>query len=237
MVRLACLVAALACGGCLVVGHPAPPITADRHPSAPRPPAHEDWDDMAIPAHGDPPPAVAAPRPGAVPAPSAGTPELPAAWMTPLTRPWRFIVLHHSATETGGAARFDRSHRRDRGWDRGLGYHFVIGNGTDTGDGVIEVGPRWARQEPGAHAGTPLYNEQGIGICLVGDFRTRAPSVRQLDACRRLIAALRARCGIPASRVVGHCDVRPGTECPGACFAPHHVLPPPASVSADARRP
>jgi 5-methylcytosine-specific restriction endonuclease McrA len=36
---------------------------------------------------------------------------------------------------------FDRSHR-DKGWDE-LGYHFVIGNGTSSGDGVVEVGTRW----------------------------------------------------------------------------------------------
>ncbi|MFQ5589758.1 MAG: peptidoglycan-binding protein, partial [Phycisphaerae bacterium] len=52
---------------------------------------------------------------------------------------WTTIVIHHSATETGGASLFDRFHRK-RGWD-GLGYHFVIGNGTDTPDGLIEVGP------------------------------------------------------------------------------------------------
>src|SRR5438270_9583625 len=46
---------------------------------------------------------------------------------------WTCIVIHHSASEEGGADRFDEWHRQ-RGWDE-LGYHFVIGNGTDTAMG------------------------------------------------------------------------------------------------------
>ena len=33
----------------------------------------------------------------------------------------------------------------------GLAYHFVIGNGTSTGNGQIEVGDRWRRQINGGH--------------------------------------------------------------------------------------
>src|SRR5205823_9925777 len=46
---------------------------------------------------------------------------------------WYWIVIHHSATPTSGAAAIDKMHRA-RGFDE-LGYHFVIGNGTDTRDG------------------------------------------------------------------------------------------------------
>src|SRR5574342_132619 len=48
---------------------------------------------------------------------------------------WKYIVIHHSATEKGNAARFDEYHRKKRGWEYGLAYHFVIGNGTLSGDG------------------------------------------------------------------------------------------------------
>ena len=61
-------------------------------------------------------------------------------WVPPVAaRPWRWIVVHHSDTTTGGAAAFDKMHR-EKGWDE-LGYDFVIGNGSDTGDGQVEVGP------------------------------------------------------------------------------------------------
>src|SRR4051812_31599948 len=63
-------------------------------------------------------------------------------WVPPTpSRKWTCVVIHHSGTEVGGARRFDRAHR-SRGWDE-LGYHFVVGNGSDTADGQVEVGPRW----------------------------------------------------------------------------------------------
>ena len=33
----------------------------------------------------------------------------------------------------------------------GLAYHFLIGNGIDSGDGEVEIGPRWKRQLLGGH--------------------------------------------------------------------------------------
>ncbi len=45
----------------------------------------------------------------------------------------------------------DAIHRK-RGFDRGLGYDFVIDNGTNTRvDGQIEASPRWIKQMEGAH--------------------------------------------------------------------------------------
>jgi hypothetical protein len=138
---------------------------------------------------------------------------MPAGWVPPVaSRPWRYIVIHHSATPRGGAHSFDQEHRR-RGWD-GLGYDFVIGNGTDTRDGQIEVGPRWTRQVQGAHAGVALYNEYGIGICLVGDFNIDRPTRAQINSTARLVAYLMATYHIPASSVLGHRDIKP-TDCPG----------------------
>src|SRR5688500_4663582 len=89
---------------------------------------------------------------------------------------WTCIVIHHSASEAGGADRFDDWHRT-KGWDE-LGYHFVIGNGSDTADGQVEVGPRWLAQKHGAHCKTKdeYYNNHGIGVCLVGNFDLRPPA-------------------------------------------------------------
>src|SRR4030042_5047286 len=84
------------------------------------------------------------------------------------TKPrWHTIVVHHSGTVQGSAAAFDAYHRQ-RGWD-GLGYHFVIGNGTLSSDGCIETGYRWWEQRDGAHA--KEHNKKTVGICLVGDFK------------------------------------------------------------------
>src|SRR5437868_6609045 len=92
-------------------------------------------------------------------------------------RHWRYIVIHHSASTRGSAQIFDQAHR-ERGW-RCLGYHFVIGNGTDQGDGIVAAGPRWYSQEAGAHAHSAEHNEFGIGICLVGNFDVNRPSAAQ----------------------------------------------------------
>ncbi len=95
-------------------------------------------------------------------------------------RGWRYIVIHHSASASGSYASIDRQHRSRLGTD-GCGYHFVIGNGSDSPDGQIEVTRRWAEQKAGAHcrdATTSDVNDYGIGICLVGDFDQGAPTPR-----------------------------------------------------------
>lgn len=132
---------------------------------------------------------------------------------------WKSIIIHHSATTKGGAASFDRHHRNGNGWDE-LGYHFVIGNGTDTPDGFIEVGSRWHKQKHGAHCKTPdnFFNDHGIGICLVGDFSQRGPSAKQLASLRKLVAFLTDECRIPSGRVYSHGEINHSTKCPGKYF-------------------
>lgn len=181
--------------------------TGNNRPALPLPPPSFDPPMVRI---GSPTATLA--REQAPPVPVPARPAHPE-WTTRVAaRAWRYIVIHHSATARGSAATFDRSHR-ERGWD-GLGYHFVIGNGTNTADGVVEVGPRWTAQQRGAHAGVDLYNEQGIGICLVGDFNTGRPSKMQLESLAELVAYLMRQNGIPAERVLGHRDCKP-TDCPG----------------------
>jgi hypothetical protein len=132
--------------------------------------------------------------------------------------PWRWIVLHHSATIEGGAARFNASHI-SKGWDS-LGYHFVVGNGTDTRDGLIEPGPRWWSQSIGAHTKSPdnRFNTYGIGVCYVGNFDNDRPSSKQMSESARLVAWLMKTYNIPPDRVLGHRDTGRATDCPGNNF-------------------
>jgi hypothetical protein len=140
-----------------------------------------------------------------------------AQWSVPIRRKWQYIVVHHSASPAGNAASIDRAHR-DRGFD-GLGYNFVIGNGTSSPDGAIEVGYRWKQQLVGAHAKTAgnFMNEHGIGICLVGDFTKTRPTAAQMRSLDRLCTFLAAYCGIPAENLRMHGEVK-STECPGKLF-------------------
>lgn len=167
---------------------------------------------------------VSMPKPKATPKAKAwsnpSVPPLPHGWDMKANRRWDSIVIHHSATGMGGARSFHRSHKRK--WRWGLGYHFVVGNGTETKLGEVEVGLRWRLQNKGvhgAHAGVGKYNRHGIGICLVGDFRKKAPQAKQLAALVKLCRTLMKRYKIKASNVLPHRHVRRGgTECPGKAF-------------------
>ena len=147
--------------------------------------------------------------------------NIPRSWFPPpqVEKGWRAVIVHHSATDFGNAAIFDKWHRERNHWE-GVGYDFVIGNGTDSGDGQVEVTFRWRKQIPGAHCGGTANNwanKDGIGICLVGNFNNTRPSARQVQSLLKLIRFLQKRYGIPTSRIYGH-QSTPGarvTDCPG----------------------
>ncbi len=167
-----------------------------------------------------------APAPPLAVAPRGDRPRsvgLPLEWRpsTQSSRDWQAIVIHHAAMPSANAQSIHKVHLSNPGWD-GLGYHFVIGNGTQSGDGEVEVGFRWRQQREGAHARARKgddnrWNLHSIGICLVGDFTASPPSADQMDALVRLVRALMAEYQIPAESVVPHSFVH-ATECPGARF-------------------
>ena len=137
---------------------------------------------------------------------------------------WRFIIVHNSGTRQGNARIFDYYHRNVRRMRNGLAYHFVIGNGTSSDNGEIEVGDRWRRQINGGHVHSDYLNNISLGICLVGDFNRDQPTHAQLDSCEELIRYLRARCGKVERRdipVRPHREMNPprwATDCPGDAF-------------------
>ncbi|HEX8524852.1 MAG TPA: peptidoglycan recognition family protein [Tepidisphaeraceae bacterium] len=158
---------------------------------------------------------VPPPTPAAPAAPLAAAPSGPRDWAPKApARPWRWIVIHHSASPSGSMNVFDKEHKA-KGWD-GVGYHFVIGNGTNSTDGQVEVTPRWPIQKWGAHAKTAdnKFNEYGIGICMVGNFDVEHPTSKQLASLARLVAYLSKTYHIPTTNVIGHRDTKP-TDCPG----------------------
>jgi hypothetical protein len=139
---------------------------------------------------------------------------------TPL-RDWEYIVLHHTATGEGDVRTINKEHQKRKDSDgnawRGIGYHFLIGNGKGMKDGQIEPTFRWTEQLEGAHAGSLKHNERGIGVCLVGDFSKSRPTKKQRESLGRLLAWLKSEAGIPSERVLKHSDIRP-TACPGSKF-------------------
>ncbi len=136
----------------------------------------------------------------------------------PTTR-WTHIVIHHSATFAGNAEVFDKQHRQ-RGFWNGLGYHFVIDNGTNNRrDGQVEIGHRWTRQMDGAHCNAMNMNKVGIGICLVGNFDEESVSSSQFNSLTTLVTQLRRQFNIPMENIIRHNQVTgKATDCPGHNF-------------------
>ena len=136
-------------------------------------------------------------------------------------RKWQSIVIHHTATSRGSVQSIHSTHlkRKDRAgrpW-RGIGYHFVIGNGNGMRDGEIEPTFRWRTQIHGAHAGNKQHNELGIGIALIGNFEKTKPTAAQLRSVKRLVAVLKRSYHVRSRNVVGHNSIS-ATVCPGKFF-------------------
>ncbi len=137
---------------------------------------------------------------------------------------WRYIVVHNSGTRQGNAKAFEFYHTNVRKMPNGLAYQFVIGNGTSSGDGEIEIGSRWRRQINGGHVHSDYLNNIALGICLVGDFNQSKPTEKQLAALDELIRYLRQRVGKIENKwaiVKAHREINPPrwpTDCPGNDF-------------------
>jgi hypothetical protein len=135
---------------------------------------------------------------------------------------WQYIIVHNSGTRQGNARIFENYHRKVRRMKNGLAYHFVIGNGSSSGNGEIEIGSRWTRQINGGHVASDYLNNISIGICFVGDFNRDKPTEAQLAALDELIRYLRSRVGKTkgrASIVKAHREINPKpTDCPGNRF-------------------
>lgn len=155
------------------------------------------------------------------------TPKAALALSEPLTDPGSppmkrigRIVVHHSATRTGSAAFFRVLHRGLNRWND-IGYHFVIGNGTLTGDGTVEKGR--ALPFTGAHA--KGGNTDSVGICLVGNFNETDPTPEQMQSLGNLLHKLMDRYGIGREGITVHRNVKgSSTECPGSRLTLAEIL-------------
>jgi|GEM_PF-2442755 len=100
---------------------------------------------------------------------------------------WCRLVVEGTGEHEGGgtdlafASRRGPAAKAERG--RFLAAHFVIGNGTRSGDGGIE------------RTGRPLEGEDLV-IALIGDFSRRGPTPAQLQALTELVDYARAKTGV-----------------------------------------
>ena len=128
---------------------------------------------------------------------------------------WSAIVVYYSGTPAGSADTIDRTDRR-LGLD-GLGCHFVVNNGRGGDDGDVEMGYRWVYQRDGAYcAGRDgrWFNQNAIGICLIGRPDQQPPTDRQVQKLVWLVRQLQTRFNIPAANVIVSAERRIGRDAP-----------------------
>ncbi len=117
------------------------------------------------------------------------------------SRMWKKIVIHDSRGIEGGQAELDDVRRRVYHMENGAGYHFVLRRDGDR----LELCSRWRDQLPGAFIvhdkAATAWNEESIGICLIGNAQRQAFDPEQLKALVRLVGELQARYRIPANQV------------------------------------
>ena len=130
---------------------------------------------------------------------------------------WGAIVVHHGGSTAGGSAvAMDRYQREVLRAAVGLVHHFVIGNGSGTADGAVEVTGTWARGVVTPHLFRRGDLPPAIAIALVGDLDAGPPTKAQQAALANLLAALAERRSIPVDRILTHREVEGrGTVCPG----------------------
>jgi len=220
---------------------PATPSPATPPPTTPKPSGPREMEKPLVTPRPAPPPAPVVIEKSGVEEERGEQPAPPAGWWTrwkyltksvrqeidraPVKkRRWRYIVVHNSGTRQGSAKAFEYYHLHVRKMPNGLAYQFVIGNGSSTGDGEIEIGNRWRRQINGGHVHSDYLNNIALGICLVGDFNRDQPTRKQLEALEELTRYLRQRVGKIDHKwaiVKAHREINPPrwpTDCPGDRF-------------------
>ncbi len=131
---------------------------------------------------------------------------------------WTGIVIHHSGASYGSPASIAAEHEAMN--LRGLGHHFIIGNGFGMDDAEIHVGYRWLDQLPGAHVGGQAgehHNRHSISICLVGDGNRRSFTDAQMRRLIDLVDALRREFALAPEDVLLHSQINETSD-PGELF-------------------
>jgi|GEM_PF-2875460 len=137
---------------------------------------------------------------------------------------WRYIVIHHTASEWSSRARIDRYHREKFDDPDGIEYHFLIGNGKKAPAGYIELG-RWPLQKRAIHLFKPEGAPQAIAVSLVGNLHEREIEKAQYNALLDLVVTLSKTYDIPPERITTHTGVDGRlTVCPGKHFPYKRLL-------------
>ncbi|XP_048196842.1 N-acetylmuramoyl-L-alanine amidase [Perognathus longimembris pacificus] len=143
-------------------------------------------------------------------APYRGSPTL-------LQLPLSFLFVHHTFEPAQPCTSFarcaaslrdvQRFHQDVRHWDD-IGYSFVVGS-----DGYVYEGRGW--HWVGAH--TRGHNSRGFGVAFIGNYTATLPTEAELRTVRDRLPKCALRTGLlrPDYKLLGHRQLRRGTDCPG----------------------
>lgn len=119
----------------------------------------------------------------------------------------RYIVVSHTGAHPHlGLDRIARAHI-NRGYP-GIAYDFVV----DAAGQILKVTELEDVAQP-----DQVWSEQGVNVCLAGNFNQEAPPLAQLDAAGRLCAWLAQNLGMTAEAIVGLGDLL-RSDSPGETF-------------------
>ena len=128
-----------------------------------------------------------------------------------------YIMIHHSLTKDGQVVDWKaikRYHIKTRGW-RDIGYHY----GVEEVNGIYQVMLGRDLNTSGAHCKHSNMNRLAVGICVVGNYDNRAPSMESLNLlAAAVVVPLMRKYDIPIENIVRHHDYTPYKTCPGKMF-------------------
>jgi len=127
---------------------------------------------------------------------------------------WRYIVVHHTASDAGNLEYYRQIHTEERGWPD-IAYHFVINNGaSNTVPGQVEESGLWQSRSGGYSTKITYINTFGIAVVMVGNLERHPPSILQYQSLVKLLVNLSKKYNIPPERIIGHRELQQ-TKCPG----------------------
>jgi hypothetical protein len=133
-------------------------------------------------------------------------------------QPWQGIVIHHVPGLVANESGLPESRRPPNSTDRGIAYHFLIGNGTGgLGDGEIQATKHWLHQLSATGAEQRGFLSGGVNVALIGDFGAQQPTTAQINSLVELVYTLQGKLRISTNRVVLHNEIE-ATACPGEKF-------------------
>ena len=97
--------------------------------------------------------------------------------------------------------------------------HFVIVPASDgSGTILLKNTPLWRGQKGGTQIYSlgDAFNNETIGVCLIGDFSTDQPSQEQFDSLMHLVRSLQRHFRVESGRVYLPQDIDPRFETPAA---------------------